>query len=218
MKVMKSAAAVALTGALLAAASAPAAQAAPPRDTLIKLRGQGNFCDRFGDTPITHLTATQAQWAIHDCVNRARVAAGVPTVKLSSSLTGVAFGHAQRSVQIRWWNPAVRGSSHTDPQTGSTPESRVRAVGYCAPGQATYVAENNYAGQGVFADPVTGRQTNVSARSAVNAWLTSTSGHRENLLNAAYTVEGVGYAAGYPYPGSYAQPAAAITQVLVTCR
>ena len=93
-----------------------------------------------------------------------------PPVKLSETLAGVAFGHADDMAQHSYFE-------HQD-LAGRSPADRVRAVGY----QEKLVGENIAYGP-------------KSADEVVQGWLDSP-GHCENIMDPRFAEMGIAYAAG----------------------
>jgi uncharacterized protein YkwD len=96
--------------------------------------------------------------------------APAPPVKLSPTLGGVAFGHADDMAKHNYFE-------HED-LTGHSPADRVRAVGY----QEKLVGENIAYGP-------------KSAEEVVQGWLDSP-GHCENIMDPRFAEMGIAYAAG----------------------
>jgi uncharacterized protein YkwD len=96
--------------------------------------------------------------------------APAPPVKLSQTLAGVAFGHADDMARHNYFE-------HED-LSGRSPADRVRAVGY----QEKLVGENIAYGP-------------KSAEEVVQGWLDSP-GHCENLMDPRFAEMGIAYAAG----------------------
>jgi uncharacterized protein YkwD len=94
----------------------------------------------------------------------------VPPVRLSSTLQGVAFGHAVDMAQHDYFE-------HED-LAGHTPADRVRAVGY----------REKLVGENIAYGPQT-------ADEVVRGWLDSP-GHCENIMDARFAEMGVAFAAG----------------------
>jgi uncharacterized protein YkwD len=94
-----------------------------------------------------------------------------PPVRLSETLGGVAFGHADDMAKHNYFE-------HED-LTGRTPADRVRAVGY----QEKLVGENIAYGP-------------KSAEEVVQGWLDSP-GHCENIMDPRFAEMGIAYAAGH---------------------
>jgi uncharacterized protein YkwD len=97
--------------------------------------------------------------------------APAPPVKLSQTLGGVAFGHADDMAKHNYFE-------HED-LTGHSPADRVRAVGY----QEKLVGENIAYGP-------------KSAEEVVQGWLDSP-GHCENIMDPRFAEMGIAYAAGH---------------------
>ncbi|MBN2047327.1 MAG: hypothetical protein JW750_05755 [Anaerolineaceae bacterium] len=115
-------------------------------------------------------------------INQERAAQGLSALSGNSALTSAARRHSK--------DMACNGIfSHTG-SDGSTPFSRMLDAGYAY----SAAAENIYAGGGSSNSPA----------AAVSAWMAST-GHRANILGAAYVDIGIGYvySAGSPYGGYY---------------
>jgi uncharacterized protein YkwD len=93
-----------------------------------------------------------------------------PPVRLSQTLGGVAFGHADDMAKHNYFE-------HED-LTGRSPADRVRAVGY----QEKLVGENIAYGP-------------KSAEEVVQGWLDSP-GHCENIMDPRFAEMGIAYAAG----------------------
>ena len=93
-----------------------------------------------------------------------------PPVRLSETLGGVAFGHADDMAKHNYFE-------HED-LTGRSPADRVRAVGY----QEKLVGENIAYGP-------------KSAEEVVQGWLDSP-GHCENIMDPRFAEMGIAYAAG----------------------
>ena len=115
---------------------------------------------------------------VEERTNDQRRAAGVGAAAHDADLAAVARAHS-RDMRDRGF------VNHTDPD-GEGPEDRVRAAGLdCRPGENVYQAP-----RGALAD--SGR---ALADKVVREWLDSP-GHRETLLRARYTRQGVGVAVG----------------------
>jgi uncharacterized protein YkwD len=96
--------------------------------------------------------------------------APVPPVKLSSTLAGVALGHATDMAQHDYFEHEDLG--------GHTPADRVRAVGY----------REKLVGENIAYGP-------QSADEVMQGWLQSP-GHCENIMDARFAEMGVAFAAG----------------------
>jgi uncharacterized protein YkwD len=97
--------------------------------------------------------------------------APAPPVKLSNTLAGVAFGHADDMARHNYFE-------HVD-RTGRSPADRVRAVGY----QEKLVGENIAYGP-------------KSADEVVQGWLDSP-GHCENIMDPRFAEMGIAFSAGH---------------------
>jgi uncharacterized protein YkwD len=112
---------------------------------------------------------------------------GLPGLRRNHELEVAASGHARAAVQIKWWVGSA--DSHTNPQTGSTPTSRIKAAGYCPnPPHAWGAKENTYHGAGVGKYSGTNHTCPGSScgspEAAVDWWMNiSHSGHRETILD-----------------------------------
>ncbi|EKX60176.1 hypothetical protein STRIP9103_09470 [Streptomyces ipomoeae 91-03] len=105
-------------------------------------------------------------------INAERARHGLPALTYNQSLTDAAFQHTDQAVRLKWWGPGK--DSHTNPRTGSTPQSRIKAAGYCPNPRSWKISEITYTGWG-------GRGT---PREAVNWWVNvSTWGHRQIVLD-----------------------------------
>lgn len=107
-------------------------------------------------------------------VNAARAGAGAPPLRVHPALERAAMSHSADMA-------ARRELDHSSPVPGrSTPRERIRAEGVSprATGENIAIAIHRAAGV---------------ARSTVDRWLASP-GHRENLLDPAFTVTGIGAA------------------------
>jgi uncharacterized protein YkwD len=114
-------------------------------------------------------SVTSAERLIRQCANHERLDAGLAPLAPAPALNVAARAFAQDMARRRFFD-------HTDPD-GDGPQERVDLV---EPGWL--IGENIAAGYG-------------SVRSACRGWMNSP-GHRENILDPAYTVIGVGYARG----------------------
>jgi uncharacterized protein YkwD len=99
-----------------------------------------------------------------------RAFAPAPPVKLSTTLAGVALGHANDMAEHDYFE-------HED-RAGHTPADRVRAVGY----------REKLVGENIAYGP-------QSADEVVRGWLDSP-GHCENIMDARFAEMGVAFAAG----------------------
>jgi uncharacterized protein YkwD len=127
-------------------------------------------------TPAPAPAGSVAQQVV-DLVNRERAAVGVGPVSLHPALTSAAQAHSN-------YQASVNTMTHYS-GSGANGGQRIAAAGYAWRAWA----ENIAAGQ-------------QDAASAMSAWMGSTEGHKENILNPRYTDIGVGlaYSAnGTPY-------------------
>src|SRR5258708_4389146 len=81
-------------------------------------------------------------------VNDERTCGGLPALKRNLNLDRAAKWHAIAAKDQKWW---VKGAdSHTNPKTGSTPESRMKSARYCwdrmGPVREVYYSENTFNG------------------------------------------------------------------------
>lgn len=116
-------------------------------------------------------------------INAERTSNRLPEVTYNQALAQTASGHAVAASQIRWWTQGA--NPHTNPQTGSTPDSRIRAAGYCG-GNIRRDSEIAYNAAGDFAA--------TSPIGAVDWWMNiSTGGHRQAILNPEIREIGFGW-------------------------
>ncbi|MFE9636706.1 CAP domain-containing protein [Streptomyces sp. NPDC006463] len=125
-------------------------------------------------------------------INAQRTQRGLSALTTNQALTTAAQQHSAAAVQLKWWGPGK--DSHRNPQTGSTPQSRILAAGYCPNPTSWAVAEITYTGWGGSGTP----------NAAVNWWMNvSTWGHRQIILDPSMREIGA-----WAQPGS-ADPAGA---------
>ncbi|MFG6199730.1 CAP domain-containing protein [Nonomuraea sp. JJY05] len=171
------AAALGLT-ALSAVASAPAA-AAP----------NCAAASAYYDQAPTSGNLTMVRQAVHCLIDAERAKAGLAPLTRNSQLDAAAAAHADAAATLKWWRPGA--DSHTNPQTGSTPYSRITGAGYCPNPLSWAYAETTYTGWGGSGTP----------RAAVHWWVyVSTYGHRQIVLSPTLTDVGIGAAAGAADP------------------
>lgn len=91
-----------------------------------------------------------------------------------------AESHVEAAVQQKWWGPGK--DPHTNPQTGSTPQSRIKAAGFCR-NNSPATGEITYTGWGDAGTP----------RAAVNWWMNSPT-HRAIILGEKTTWNNYGVA------------------------
>jgi uncharacterized protein YkwD len=136
-------------------------------------------------------------------INAERKAKGLKALTTSPQLHKAAFGAALDAMKIRWWSNGA--NPHNNPKTGSTPDSRIRATGYCG-GNIKRDSEIAYtwASESYETTPI----------GAVNWWMNiSKGGHREAILNNEITQIGVG-AGGIPADGKLPTTGSAGTYVV----
>jgi uncharacterized protein YkwD len=127
--------------------------------------------------------------AVHCLIDAERAKAGLAPLTRTSSLDAAAASHAAAAASLKWWSPGA--DSHTNPQTGSTPWSRITGAGYCPNPVSWAYAETTYTGWGGPGTP----------RAAVHWWVNvSTYGHRQIVLSPTLTDVGIGVAAGTANP------------------
>ncbi|MFG2341815.1 CAP domain-containing protein [Streptomyces yangpuensis] len=167
------AAAAVLSAALVPVSAAPATAVAC--DTAAAARAPSSSND------------TAVRNALVCLINAQRTQRGLPALTVNQALTTAAQQHSAAAVQLKWWGPGK--DSHRNPQTGSTPESRIKAAGYCPNPRSWAFAEITYTGWGGSGTP----------NAAVNWWMNvSTWGHRQRILDP--TMREI---------GAWAQPGAA---------
>ncbi|MFI2765410.1 CAP domain-containing protein [Streptomyces echinatus] len=120
-------------------------------------------------------------------INAQRTQRGLPALTLNQNLTTAAQQHAFAAVQQRWWGPGR--NPHVNPQTGSTPQSRILGAGYCPNPVSWRVAEIAYTGWGGSGTP----------NAAANWWMNSPP-HRANILDPGLREIGRGVQAGAADP------------------
>jgi uncharacterized protein YkwD len=128
--------------------------------------------------------------AVHCLIDAERAKVGLPALTRNSQLDAAAVSHAGAAASLKWWSSGA--DSHTNPQTGSTPFSRITGAGYCPNPVSWAYAETTYTGWGTgFGTP----------RAAVHWWVyVSTYGHRQIVLSPTMTDVGIGAAAGTADP------------------
>ncbi|MEU9993076.1 CAP domain-containing protein [Streptomyces sp. NPDC048045] len=117
----------------------------------------------------TAATAAQARDAVICLINAQRTQRGLAPLTTNQALTNAAKQHAVEAVQLKWWGPGE--DPHRNPQTGSTPQSRIQAAGYCPNPRSWEFSEITYTGWGGSGTP----------QAAVNWWMNSPS-HRAIIL------------------------------------
>ncbi|MEW2414681.1 CAP domain-containing protein [Streptomyces sp. NPDC046866] len=117
-------------------------------------------------------TEAQARAAVICLINAQRAQHGLPALTVNQPLTNAAQQHAVAAVRLKWWGPGK--DSHRNPQTGSTPQTRIQAAGYCPNPRSWEFSEITYTGWGGSGTP----------QSAVNWWMNSP-GHRAIILKSS---------------------------------
>lgn len=102
-----------------------------------------------------------------DLVNAERASRGLSILKPNPTLSGIANEYACEMIDGAFF-------AHTDPLTGEGPGERAVKAGY----SFVSMGENLAAGQ-------------QTAEQAVQDWMNSTTGHRENILHPSWTEIGV---------------------------
>ncbi|GAA3824156.1 hypothetical protein GCM10022226_50950 [Sphaerisporangium flaviroseum] len=144
----------------------------------------------YYDTAPASANIAMLRNAVHCLIDTERAAVGLPALTRKSALDAAASAHAGAAASLKWWSPGA--DSHTNPQTGSTPWSRITGAGYCPNPVSWAYAETTYTGWG------TGYGT---PRAAVHWWVhVSTYGHRQIVLSPTLTDLGVGVAVGAANP------------------
>ena len=142
------------------------------------------------DRPATDLVQTVAEEAVLCLINEQRAANGVPALALNLKLRDAARLHAAAAKSIQWW--AGGGSKvHINPETGSTPQSRIRAADYC-PSEIEPPPQTN---ENCYDGWYSGNAPAQTPRDAVDWWMQS-SGHRHTLLDPVYGESGVAVVLG----------------------
>jgi uncharacterized protein YkwD len=116
-------------------------------------------------------------------INNYRQSKGLGALKASRALNVASYKHSLDMGKRKYFSHTTKSPLPAG-QSGSSPWDRMMDAGY---GYNTYKGENIAAGYS-------------SAQSVFNGWKAS-SGHNKNMLNANFTVIGVGYASvsGSPY-------------------
>ncbi|MFG1709681.1 CAP domain-containing protein [Nonomuraea sp. M3C6] len=147
--------------------------------------------------------------AVHCLIDAERAKAGLPPLTRVGKLDAASADHARAAVSLKWWKPGA--DSHRNPQTGSTPSSRIRGADYCPNPRSWAVAETTYNGWGGAGTP----------RAAVHWWVyVSKAGHREIILSKSLTDVGtLGVVAGAADPaGAGASKAGTYVATFGRCR
>jgi uncharacterized protein YkwD len=112
-------------------------------------------------------------------INQERTAAHLVALRPNAALDTAASQHSADMVAKNYFD-------HVSP-SGSTPQSRMTAVGYLKPNRAWTIGENIAAATGSQSTPA----------SIVTLWMNS-SGHRANILNPKFRDSGIGATASAP--------------------
>ncbi|MER5399541.1 CAP domain-containing protein [Streptomyces sp. NPDC002599] len=176
-KLLSTAAVAALSATLFPVVAAPPAAAVT--------------CDQVAaNRAPTAATAAQARAAVTCLINAQRTQRGLPSLTTNQALTNAAQQHAVAAVQLKWWGPGK--DPHRNPRTGSTPQTRIQAAGYCPNPISWEFNEIAYTGWGGSGTP----------QAAVNWWMNSP-GHRAIILKPSLREMGP-----WAQPGSAAQAGA----------
>ncbi|MGP4101502.1 CAP domain-containing protein [Nonomuraea sp. KM90] len=144
----------------------------------------------YYDQAPTSANLTMVRQAVHCLIDAERARAGLAPLTRNAQLDTAAAGHAAAAAALKWWRPGA--DSHTNPQTGSTPYSRITGAGYCPNPLSWAYAETTYTGWGGGSG---------TPRAAVHWWVhVSTYGHRQIVLSPTLTDVGIGAAAGAADP------------------
>ncbi|MFI1973069.1 CAP domain-containing protein [Streptomyces cinnamoneus] len=152
-----------LSATLLQATTAPPASAAPC------------FWLRYADEAPKRASA-RADLATVCLIQQERAKHGLPPIPHTVSLRGMppqslplaAQRHVEAAITLKWWGPGK--DPHTNPQTDSTINSRIKDAGYCR-GRTPSTGEITYTGWGGQGTP----------RAAVKWWMSSPT-HRDIIL------------------------------------
>jgi uncharacterized protein YkwD len=132
-------------------------------------------------------------------INAERKARNLSVLAVDWSLMSETIAEGQAAVQQKWW---ANSSSHVNPQTGSTPDSRIMNSGYCGgSNKVNYRGEITYdgAGTGNYCDDQNPcHQTNIPClngcgppTAAVDWWMNISPPHRAVILTPNFTHIGV---------------------------
>lgn len=163
----------------------------------------------FADTLAENLAQLAAEEAVLCLINEARADAGVAPLTLNPLLRAAARQHAADARTLKWWDgggPQV----HINPVTGSTPQDRIRAAGYCGNAERPVCSENCF--QGWW----TGAAAGTEPRAAVDWWLQSP-GHRDTLLDGTFNETGVAVVLGVAQQEENADGGAIYVQTFGFC-
>ncbi len=127
----------------------------------------------YGQSVNDGTAVSAVEQRVFDLINHERANHGVPALVMRSDLCGVARGHSQEMAEYNYLNHEnIAGMSAADRLTNA--------------GIAWRTCGENIAYNSGYADP---------AARAVVSWMESP-GHRQNILNEAFTHTGVGVAQG----------------------
>jgi len=112
-------------------------------------------------------------------LNRARIARGMPRLRINPRLSRAARRHTRDMVRHHYF-------SHTSPRSGEM-TARIKRTGYLGPARSWSIGENIAWGASYMGSP----------RAIVKAWMRSP-GHRNNILNPAFREMGIGVVAAAP--------------------
>lgn len=135
-----------------------------------------------GNNPVDKLSSSEQ--LILELVNRERLAAGLEPVASVSQLNAAAQKHSE-------WMAAGRRLDHTG-AGGSSPWDRMKAEGWTEYPMGENIAYNPFN----QSRPAPGEYVPQNIIEDMHAGWMNSSGHRANILNAGYTVLGVGDAIG----------------------
>ncbi|MEU3909829.1 MULTISPECIES: CAP domain-containing protein [Streptomyces] len=130
------------------------------------------YCDPAASGSPPAAGGDAARLAVACLINAERTQRGLQPLTSNPSLTAAAQQHTAAAVQLKWWGPGK--DSHTNPQTGSTPQSRIKAAGYCQNPRSWAVSEITYTGWGGSGTP----------KAAVTWWMNSPT-HRSIILDGS---------------------------------
>jgi hypothetical protein len=119
-------------------------------------------------------------------VNAERAAHGVPPLTLNLKLRAAAYQNANDAAAIKWWaggGPKV----HINPQTMSTPQTRIRDAEYCLFDPNVPTNENAY--EGLYQGGIQ-FQVSTAPQAAMDFWKNSPP-HLHTLLDPQYKESGV---------------------------
>jgi uncharacterized protein YkwD len=126
---------------------------------------------------VNEIDPRQTVELIHRYVNEERTSRGLAALDWDDRLADVAQSHSAAMAQFGFFD-------HID-QNGKSPVDRYRDNGISCRG-----AENLTLGGSAYGD----MSAQDIAQGAVDAWMSSTQGHRENILDDGFTQEGIGIA------------------------